>query len=154
RNLLGLSPGGDVEWIDYFAARQRDNGSFNTTPAKDGSPGHVMNTLWGYLAADCIGQRLPESPGLIEWVRSCQLASGGFTYAPDAKLGAVDDLYCTWGALHLLKRIGGEVKDARKCADWIDSLFTPEGGYQDRPGGEPNPVATYYALESLSLLGH
>ena len=47
--------------------------------ASDGSPGHIMNTLWGLQAAECLGLDLSPAPKLSEWVRACQLPSGGFT---------------------------------------------------------------------------
>lgn len=155
RKLLGLAPSAhDQAWVEYFRARRRADGTFNATPASDGSPGHLMNTLWGMLATEGLGEPLPAVPQLAAWVSACQRPSGGFTYAPDAGIGAVDDIAYTWSALHLLKKLGAQPKDPRKCAAWIDSLFTREGGYQDSPAGEPNPLATYYALEALSLLGH
>lgn len=155
RRLLGLSPSdADGPWRDYFQARRRANGAFNTTPASDGSPGHIMNTLWGLQAAECLALDLSPAPKLSEWIRACQLPSGGFTYAPNATLGAVDDLAYTWCALHILQRLGAQPAQAARCASWIESLYTPEGGFQDRPGGEPNPLATYYALDSLLLLNH
>jgi hypothetical protein len=156
RQLLKLSPSeGDGAWRDYFLARRRADGVFNTTPASDGSGGHLMNTLWGLLAADCLKLPLPAAPGLVDWVRRCQLPSGGFTYAPDATVGAVDDLAYTWCALQILVREGQPAPtNAPRCAAWIESLQTDEGGFQDRPGGEPNPLATYYALDCLRLLDH
>jgi hypothetical protein len=155
RQLLGLSPGtGDEAWQAYFRARRRKDGTFNATPASDGSGGHVMNTLWGLMAAECVGLVLSASPELEQWVRACQLPSGGFTYAPDAKLGATDDIAYTWCALQILSRLKARPRNASTCAAWIESLRTEEGGYQDRPGGEPNPLATYYALDSMKLLEH
>jgi hypothetical protein len=155
RHLLGLSPApGDQAWQEYFRARRRKDGTFNATPTSDGSPGHVMNTLWGLVAAECVGLALPKAPELERWVLACQLPSGGFTYAPDAKLGATDDIAYTWCALQILRRLKARPQNLRSCAAWIDTLLTEEGGYQDRPGGEPNPLATYYALDSLKLLAH
>lgn len=155
RHMLGLSPqAGDKPWQDYFLARRRGNGTFNATPASDGSSGHLMNTLWGLIASECVGLTLPDSPGLAPWVQDCQLPSGGFTYAPDAKLGATDDIAYTWCALQILDKLRAHPKNARQCAAWIEALLTTEGGFQDRPGGEPNPLATYYALDSLRLLAH
>jgi hypothetical protein len=154
RKLLGLSPSlADGPWKEYFLARMRKDGTFNTTPASDGSPGHLMNTLWGWLAAEAVGAELETPSGLAAWVRSCQLPSGGFTYAPGAQLGAVDDLAYTWCALQMLARLKTQPNDSAACARWIEALQTPEGGFQDRPGGEPNPLATFYALHSLQLLG-
>lgn len=155
RHLLGISPSaGDSAWREYFLARRRADGSFNGTPAADGSGGHLMNTLWGLLAGEALGMGLPLEPTLLEWVKACQLASGGFTYAPAATLGAVDDLAYTWCALRILAMSDEPPRDAGRCAAWIESLQTREGGFQDRPGGEPNPLATYYALDCLRLLNH
>ncbi|HZO51718.1 MAG TPA: prenyltransferase/squalene oxidase repeat-containing protein [Bryobacteraceae bacterium] len=155
RYLLKLSPSGaDGAWREYFLARLRPDGTFNNTPAADGSGGHLMNTRWGLLAAEHLGLKLPPAPGLAEWVRSCQMDSGGFTWAPNAKLGAVDDLAYTWCALQILAQLEAKPADAKKCAAWIESLQTSEGGFQDRPDGEPNPLATYYALSCMRLLNH
>jgi hypothetical protein len=152
RRLLGFAPGaGDQAWRDYFLARRRANGTFNNTPASDGSGGHIMNTLWGLLAAEALDLKLPPSD-LAGWVAACQLPSGGFTYAPKPELGGVDDIAYTWCALQILERTAASVPHKQRCGDWIESLLTPEGGFQDRPEGEPNPLATFYALDCLRLL--
>lgn len=155
RALLKIPPApSDDAWRDYFLARLRPDGTFNNTPASDGTGGHVMNTRWGLMAAHHLGMKLPAAPGLIEWVRSCQLDSGGFTWMPHPKLGAVDDLAYTWCALELLAHLGAPPRDAGRCAAWIESLQTSEGGFQDRQDGEPNPLATYYAMACMNLLNH
>ncbi|MCW5965957.1 MAG: hypothetical protein KIT83_18100 [Bryobacterales bacterium] len=155
RHLLNLSPSADDgAWHEYFSARRREDGTFNTTPASDGSGGHLMNTLWGLLAFNCLGLSLPVAPGLAEWVRRCQLPSGGFTYAPGATLGALDDLAYTWCALLILEHERLAPAQPTRCAAWIESLQTPDGGFQDRPGGESNPLASYYALDCLRMLNH
>ena len=155
RHLLNLSPcQEDTAWREYFLARLRANGTFNTTPAADGSEGHLMNTLWGLLAAECLDLPLPAAPKRSQWVRECQLPSGGFTYQPRAALGALDDIAYTWCALQILEREHSRPAQPERCAAWIESLLTSEGGFQDRPGGEPNPLATFYALDSFRLLGH
>lgn len=155
RHLLKLSPAEtDGAWREYFLARRRPDGTFNNTPASDGSGGHVMNTRWGLLAAEDLDMKLPPAPDLAAWVRACQLDSGGFTWMPRPKLGAVDDLAYTWCALQILQQLGEKPDNAKRCAAWIESLQTSEGGFQDRPGGEPNPLATFYALSCLKLLNH
>lgn len=155
RRQLGLSPSAEESaWRDYFTARRRANGTFNTTPAADGSDGHVMNSIWGLLACECLGISKAPETGLGTWVRDCQLPSGGFTYAPKASIGSVDDIAYTWAALQELERVGTQARDAASCIRWVESLLTPEGGFQDRPGGEPNQLATYYALDCLRMLNH
>lgn len=155
RHHLGLSPSpGDGAWREYFTARRRPNGTFNATPASDGSDGHVMNTLWGLLAFECLGMPAEPEPGMSAWIRDCQLRSGGFTYSPKTGVGSVDDIAYTWAALQVLERAGAQAKDTAGCRRWVEALLTAEGGFQDRPGGEPNPLATYYALDCLRMLQH
>src|SRR5262249_15022611 len=48
RVLLGLPLTDlDPQFLAYLMERQRPSGSFNNTPAADGSDGHVLNTWWG-----------------------------------------------------------------------------------------------------------
>ena len=154
RRLTGIDqsgPAGD-EWRRYFAGRRRPNGTFNTTPASDGSGGHILNTVWGTWALEALGQSVSVSKDLAGWVQDCQLESGGFSYAPRAELGGVDDVIYSWAALWLLDRAGQEPRRKAAFLSWLGSLGTEDGGYQDRPGGLPNPTATYYAVECFRLL--
>ncbi|HVX65086.1 MAG TPA: prenyltransferase/squalene oxidase repeat-containing protein, partial [Bryobacteraceae bacterium] len=153
RHLVGIAPSpADQVWRDYFHQRRRANGSFHHTVAADGSGGHVTNTLWAVLALEALGEKPEIGDPLVSWIESCQLASGGFTYAPDAQIGGVDDVFYTWAALRLLDRAGRTPRRADACLTWLSSLAGNDGGYQDRPGGVPNPVATYYALDCFRLL--
>lgn len=153
RHLAGIEPSAaDGAWRAYFQERRRPNGTFSLTRASDGSGGHLVNTLWGILALESLGEKAAVSSELVDWVRSCQTSSHGFTYAPDAQFGAVDDIVYTWAAVQILGRAGASPRHASACVDWIHALQTEEGGFQDRPGGFANPLATYYALDSLRLL--
>ena len=153
RKMLGIAPPDpDGTWAAYFHARRRPNGTFNNTPAADESDGHVMNTLWGLLACDCLGVEAPHTEELTSWVIRCQRPSGGFTYSPDDGPGRVDDLAYTWAAVQILARAGRKPAAVGSCSGWISTLLTDEGGYEDRPGGEANPLATFYALDTLRML--
>jgi hypothetical protein len=148
RSLLGIESK-EPAWSEYFVARRRSNGTFNNTPAADGSSGHVMNTLWGLWAtkSEC-------TPALAEWVRACQRPGGGFTYAPDATIGAVEDMGYTWAALRVLSIAGAEPRDRRALIGFLDRMRQADGLWADVTGGRGNPLATYYALDSLSILRH
>lgn len=152
RRLLGISQPSDVQWKKYFEERRRKDGTFNHTPASDSSGGHLLNTVWGLQALDALGETATVGADLVDWVQRCQLPSGGFTYAPNADIGNLDDVIYTWAALWLLDRGKTKPRDQSRCAAWLSSLLTAEGGFQDRPGGLPNPGATYYALQSFQLL--
>jgi hypothetical protein len=154
RKLAGIDQAGagGAEWRAYFAKRRRANGSYNHTPAADGTGGHLTNTVWGLWAVDALDETVAVSPELAAWAADCQLPSGGFTYAPGATLGAVDDVMYTWAALWLLDRAGKAPRRKAECVRWLASLAEADGGYMDRPGGVANPTATYYALECFRLL--
>jgi hypothetical protein len=152
RRLLGIRAA-TPEWKAYVLARRRPNGSFNNTPAADGGDGHVMNTWWGLEALEALGEPVGDTAALAAWLQSCQLPSGGFTYAPGATLGAVDDVAYTRAALLALARVKSSPKRRDACVAWLHSLRNADGGYGDRPGRLSGPVATYYALDALRLLG-
>src|SRR5581483_4767299 len=101
RALLGL-PLTDLspEFVAYLDARRRPNGSFNHTPAADGSDGHVMNTLWGLQALRALGRADEKKGETIAWLRACQ-QPGGFTIQPQSEIAP--SAVCTWAAVSALK---------------------------------------------------
>lgn len=152
--LLQLNaPETQAAFRSYFDTRRRANGTYNHTLASDGSDGHVINT-WAVLNAwHELGHPLPSSPALITWLQDCQLPNGGFTYAPDAPLGGVDDVAYTHAAVHTLALLGAQPCDVAGCQRYLASLWSPGGGFSDRPGWQPNLPATRLALETANRLG-
>lgn len=154
RALLGLSRDDLAPaFVDYLNERRRPDGSFNNTPAADGSPGHVLNTWWGLQALETLGRGEEKKAELVEWLRRCQLPGGGFTYRPGADIGGVDDLAYTWAAVRALRLVGSEPRDREGCARYLAALWNSDGGAGDRPGWRSNPVATYRALDAQQALG-
>ncbi len=153
RNLLGQASEQIPDaYIRYLQRCRRTNGTFNNTPASDGSDGNVLNTWWG-LRAEAVLQSLPSDKSqTIDWLNRCQYPSGGFTYQPGARIGAVDDIAYTWAAVNALKLLGGQLTNRQSCIRFICSLFNEDGGFGDRPGWSSNPMATYYALDALNQL--
>jgi hypothetical protein len=151
--LLQLNaPETQAVFRSYFDARQRANGTYNHTLARDGSEGHVINT-WAVLNAwHELGHPFPASPVLIKWLQDCQLPNGGFTYAPGAPLGGVDDIAYTHAAVHTLALLGAKPRDVAGCQRYLASLWSPGGGFSDRPSWQPNLPATRLALETASSL--
>jgi hypothetical protein len=154
RALLGL-PLDDLEpeFIAYLDARRRENGSFNNTPAADGSDGHVANTWWGLEALAALGRGRERSEETIRWLRDCQLPEGGFTYQPGAPIAGVACVLYTWAAVRALKQLGAEPADRGACLRYLGSLANRDGGCGDRPGWASNPMATYQALDAAQALG-
>jgi hypothetical protein len=153
RALLGVPPGElPAEFIAYLDNRRRTNGSFNNTPASDGSDGHVLSVWWGLQALQTLGRGQEKKDETIAWLRSCQLPNGGFTFAPRPEFGGVDDAAYTWAAVRGLKHLGAAPTNKTKCIEYLDSLAKSDGGFADRPGWLSNPMATYYALDALAAL--
>lgn len=146
RNLLGLPA--TEKWREYVMSRRRVNGTFNNTPATDGSPGHILNTLWGLGALRDLGMDAEPSPELREWVQACQLPSGGFTWRPNAEPGGVPTAAYTWAAVEIAQPLRREA-----CVRWLQSLFNQDGGFGCQPGWPSNPMSTFYALSALEKLG-
>ncbi|MDZ4799496.1 MAG: prenyltransferase/squalene oxidase repeat-containing protein, partial [Bryobacteraceae bacterium] len=154
RRMLGIDTA-QPAWKTYFAARRRANGTWNNTPAADGSDGHVMNTLWGLLATEAIGESTAANgTRLLPWILACQRPTGGFTWAPDPQQGAIEDAGYTWAALSILKKLGAEPHDRAKAIEWLEGLRAGDGLWRETADGRPNPMGTFYVLESMALLGH
>ena len=152
RRLLGLPldeilPG----FLPYFLARERANGSFNHTPAGDGSDGHVVNTWWTLRALDGVEQFRPKS-GLVSWLQAAQLPSGGFTYQPDPPVAGCDDVLYTLAAVDSLRRLKSAPLRREACVEYLCSLQNDDGGFGNRPGEPSCPVGTFYALWALHSL--
>src|SRR5262249_10350070 len=131
--------------------RRRVNGSFNHTPAADGSDGHVMKTLWGLQALRALGRVGEKTEETGAWLRAGQQPDRGSTVQPHAEIApaAVD----TWAAVSVLKSLGAQPANRAACAKYLRSLWTADGAFADRPGWASNPVATYHALDALAALG-
>jgi len=153
RPLAGLAPGDAPDaLLAYLDSRRRPDGTYNNTPASDGSGGHVTNTWWGLEAERAVGRPPGARQATVAWLRACQRPGGGFTYEPDPKIGALDDVAYTWAAVLSLARLRAAPADAPACTRYLRSLHTADGGFADRPGWSANPVATYYAVEALAAL--
>jgi hypothetical protein len=141
------------EFVTYLDSRRRANGSFNNSPATDGSDGHVSSTWWGLQALQTLDRGDERSAETIAWLRACQLPNGGFTFQPKPEFGGVDDVAYTWAAVRSLQRLGAAAENNRGAVAYLHSLASDDGGFADRPGWLSNPMATYYALDALDALG-
>lgn len=153
RSLLDVQSKDDLAaWQEYFLARLRPNGTFNNTPAADGSDGHIVNTLWGSWTMADLGAARQLAADTVAWVQNCQLPSGGFTWSPLPQLGGVENVIYTWAAVSLLHSAGAVPKNKAACVRWLREQFTSDKGFRDRPGAKVNLTATYYALDALRIL--
>ena len=154
RDVAGaaLSGAARENFVRYLAARERADGTFNTTPACDGSGGHVVNTYWGLYGKRFIGS--PLNPAAAGWIERCRLPDGGFTWTPDGKMpGRVADVVYARAAVAALALFGRRPSGEEKLVEWLLSLRNADGGFGDRPGARSNAPATCAALETLAALG-
>lgn len=151
RALLGLPPPSQA-FTDFLDGRRRENGSFNTTLVTEGGDGNLLNTWWGLEALRTLGREAENKVATIQWVKACQLPNGGFTHQPNPKLGGNDDVAYTWAAVKSLQLLGDSPADKAACIDYLNTLANADGGFSDRPDWLSNPMASYYAIESLAVL--
>ncbi len=83
RGLLNLQAADTTnEFVTYLHAAQRNNGSFNSAPAKDGGDGNILNTYWSIYALKSLGKDEQLKNETVSWIQACQLKDGGFTHQP------------------------------------------------------------------------
>src|SRR5262245_1664956 len=157
RKLVGL-PMDDIPaaFVDYVNSRRRPNGSFNSAPANSGGDGHILNTWWGLQALDALAGGGHEvkwlKVQLIAWLRECQTSFGGFSYQPRGEIGAGKDVAYTWAGVRSLALLGEKSLWPNDCVTYLHSLWRADGGFADREDWLSNPLATYYAIDSLQAL--
>lgn len=154
RPLLGLPVSGiGTPWIEYLESRRRPNGTYNNTPASDGTGGHVVNTWYGIQAEAVVYGKPRAGLQTVEWLRGCEMPSGGFGWSPQPDLAPVPTATCAWAATLALKALGSAPRNADGCVAFLLSLFNPDGGFGEQPGWASNPLSTFRALGALDALG-
>lgn len=154
----GREPLNPAELADYVLVRQAPNGGF-TDVRVEGSPPvdsetHVVHTYHSVAILRLLGVEPPNVKQCGEFIRACQSRKGGFYWNPDTSLiGNEQDVYYTWAALHALKLMGRDMGSVSECSNWLNSLHNLDGGFGDRPGWRSRLYSTYYAVDSLKLLG-
>ena len=154
REMLGMSTkDAEAAFAPYLDERRRADGSYNSTPASAGGDGHVVNTWLALRTLKALGREPLMREQTVGWLQSCQQSDGGFLYQPDAKIGRVEDVWYAWGAVRGLKMLGMIPKDRDGCVKFLHSLYNGDGGFGDRVGWPSNPLATFYAVDSLATVG-
>jgi prenyltransferase beta subunit len=148
RKLLGL-PLADIdkEFVEYVDSRRRPNGSFNNTPASDGTDGNILNTLWGLQALEVLGRTDESKAATIDWILACE-----GSHQPRPVFGGSKDLAYTWAATRCLSLLQADLSKQKKISDFVHTYRNSDGGFSDRPGWSSNAVATFYAIDALRLL--
>jgi prenyltransferase beta subunit len=89
----------------------------------------------------------------IAYLRSLQTEGGGFVAAqtpPGRKGPNPPTLRASSAVLRALRYNGGEPRDLKLCARFIEQCFDrASGGFADRPGGKPDVTSTAVGLMAL-----
>jgi len=95
--------------------------------------------------------RLPLGPEIPAWLLRCYHAEGGFRAIPDAPM---PDLLSTAVILHALDGLQAPLQRIKEpCLDFVDSLWTNEGGFHGSWADDVVDVEyTYYGLLALGHL--
>ena len=149
---VGIAPEVRNAFSAYLDERRRDNGSYNTTKATDGSDGHVVNTAYALAGRRVMGEKVNDERA-VAWIRDCQRPDGGFSWAPNPPKGDVSDIWYAHAAVRALLDLGARPKDERAFCDWLLSLWNHDGGFAPRPGLRSDPMATFRAVDLLVRLG-
>ena len=102
--------------------------------------------------AVCRNLRHPVTAATTKWILSCHhSASGAFLAFPDAPM---PDLLTTAVALHTLDALQAPLEPIREsCLDFIDSLWSAEGGFHGNWTDDQLDIEyTYYGLLALGHL--
>lgn len=144
---LGIAPPAREPLRDSILALRLADGSFANEP--DLPQGSTTATAAAVTLCRHLQQPLEESTGT--WLLARQHPSGGFLAAPQAPL---PDLLSTAVALHALDGLQVPLEARRDaCLDFVDSLWSAEGGFHGHWADDPLDVEyTYYGLLALGHL--
>ena len=149
---VGLTPEAHATYSTYLDERKRGNGSYNTTKASDGSDGHVVNTAYALVGRRVMGNK-DDDGKIVAWIRDCQRADGGFSWAPNPPKGDVSDIWYAYAAVRALLDMGARPKNEQALCGWLLSLWNHDGGFAPRPGLRSDPMSTFRAVDLLVRLG-
>ncbi len=151
--LLNL-PTADIttEFVTYFQAVKRNNGSFNSAPAIGGGDGNILNTYWSIYGLKSLGKDEQLKSETVSWIQACQLKDGGFTHQPKPHIGVNAEVAYTWAAIKALQFFSAKPQNVNGCIKYLLSLRNADGGFGNRPGLPSTPVSTYYAIDALKTL--
>jgi prenyltransferase beta subunit len=96
-------------------------------------------------------QNADDRKATVDYLRALQAADGSFgPNRPMSNAPLPTDLRSTSSALRALKHFGGEPKDAKAAAKYVDSCFDKgKGGFGLRPRGEPDVFTTAVGLMAV-----
>lgn len=141
----------------FISSRQTSAGGFveglGATTRPTEAQAHLISTHDAVMTLTTLGLPVPNKQACINWIRSCQAPDGGFRWHPTAtSYSNQSDVWYTWAALQTLDALSAKPSNSTACAQWLNALQNPDGGFGDRRGWASRLYSTYYAVESLRWL--
>ncbi len=94
-----------------------------------------------------------EKRATIQFLHDLQTPSGGFMAGPEnpkMKRPTVPSLRATTAALRALKYFGGQPRDSKACARFVEACFNKStGGFGDRPNAGPDSMTTAIGIMAV-----
>lgn len=134
--------------IDFVLGLDKDHTSFMYVVTEHL---RMSGVYWAVSAMDLLSA-LPnmDIPAIIEFIKACQLPSGGF----GGNIGHDAHLLYTLSALQILAVLDRmDVIDSEKVAEYVISLQQDSGAFIGDEWGEVDTRFSYCAVSCLSLLG-
>jgi prenyltransferase beta subunit len=140
----------DAEGISCsFESLHMPDGGFSNEPAMSVSAGAA--TAAAVTTFHYLDRPIPEAA--LDWLAARTHRLGGFTAIAMPADAAVPDLLSTATALHALLLAGASLDDTQQHLDYLDSLWSAEGGFRGHWGDDVLDCEyTYYGLLSLGNL--
>ncbi|MEI6034558.1 MAG: prenyltransferase/squalene oxidase repeat-containing protein [Verrucomicrobiae bacterium] len=146
QDLLSCLPDPDGLARSLRPLAMADGGWANELPAKLASTNSTAAALAVLGSVEPLSDR--TKPG--RWLLAQSHPLGGFRASP---LAPIPDLLSTATALHAISALGLPIAPAREpCLDFIDSLWTNEGGFHGH--WQDDTLDVEYTFYGLLALGH
>ena len=129
--------------IDWLNAHRCDGG-FASYGSCD-----IDSTYYGIQALTMLGTQINQKNKIVEFIKVCEVPSGGFGNMPGEE---EEDMDRTYEAIHTLRILEKPIPHRDIHIKWINSCSGPHGGFKNRPTRDAEMRSTYWALHSLKLL--
>lgn len=112
---------------------------------------NLRSTFYAVASLKNLGYPLGSIKGVVAYVRSCELSSGGFSVVPKVSTPYMEDVY--YGTF-LLDLMGEECMYPEETANWVFRCLNSNGGFRRSTElGISTFEDTYFALSVLKKLG-
>jgi prenyltransferase beta subunit len=161
--LLNVEPDNPKSAAEFISARQDDNGGFTAYEYAFGAaPQALYTTFWAVGGLKILGEAVPDSSVVRQWVRSMQDTKGGrggFSLSNgEWFFSSVAGCYY---AMRLFDMLGGGPKQPERMREFLLSEYgqEPDGGFEvgHHKGWRQNHYSrvedTYYGVLALELMG-